>query len=1648
MAGTGNTLGKLYGQSGESSKSAEESNPPVAHDVKPNASMQKLLNRDNEPFYKSAWDYFKGIFNKVVNGIDCEAKYIADKFKEGFNKIASGDPVGGIISLDEIIPAVQIGEHVFKNTNDVVEFGKGLLKGAGNTPSDLVNLLAFLGHLSLPAKIIQSQLDHHAVDLWKAGDYVAANNAANIAQKFENFGHVDDLFTLNNDAQKAGSLAFNVATLFVPGAGEAKVASLIEKTAAAAKAEDALVALKKVGASESEIAAAEKEVDVAKEAAEKSATEAQAANGTKDSEKASPKESEKSANESGAQVKGGGRPEKPGPSPRKACPGAGTPGSVGFALGDETFTHTDFVLPGVVPIVWARTYHSNFEAHDEQGPLGARWTTPYHAAFEAKGGRLAYHDASARTLSYPALKPGQPYHDAIESCLLTLDSDNRIRLVRDETMTETYERHGARFVLVRIEDRSGNAVRLTWTDSRLARIEVAGAVAAMAYDHAGRVLSIALVDDTGAASRTLARYRYDEAGDLVEAADQDAASRSYAYTHHLVTRYTDRTGRGMNLEWDSTHLDAKVMREWADDGTFDTHLTWHDRQRLTSVTDALGNATEQYYDGDGYVTRIVYPDQTGEWFFRDAAKNVTCHVFPDGTQESFAWDAQGHLTSHTQRDGRTTCYVYDPHGNLTLLRDPEGHYWRQHHDSKGRVTETLDPLGQVTKYEYDDAGQLVAMTDAKGGTIRIAWRPDGQMASRTDCSGKTTTWKYDGHGRLIEKTHATGETTHYGYQGGLVASVTRASGQRDTYVVDPEGRLIAHVDGMNRATRYSYTAAGLLARRTRAGGDAIDYTWNRLGQIETLRNGNRQLYRFGYDPVGRLISETDFDGHETRYFRDAASGLVTHRLAGGIMLAFDYDATGRLAGRRGWPAQVNGQGEALLAPQGDVHVESESFRYDGLGRLVQADNAQACVRRVYDPVGNLSREHVIVPIDGHDHEFVWRHEHDELGVRIATTRPDGRRLDWLTYGSGHVHGLLLDGKPVIHFERDDAHRETLRELGNGLRQVTQYDAAGRLARQTLQGSGGPLVARHYQYDAAGQLTRIADMRRGEIQYTYDPVGRLTRAQSSRGVETFAYDPADNIVDALLHNGHGGGSRAGAPLLDNLVKTYAGTHFAYDERGNLTARTHNGERTEFGWNSLGRMVTAVNRGMQVTYAYDALGRRIMKRTEPQVSDTESGSDWRDAERQRLTQERDYGLTLYGWDGDTLAYETSWEKRETTHYVYEPGSFTPLLQATGPAILHPNGMPPPAELAYYHCDQIGTPQELTDEVGEVAWRAWYRAWGEAREVLSDSARKAGIASPLRFAGQYYDPETGLHYNRHRYYDPGIGRFISKDPIGLMGGINLYQYVPNPTQWIDPLGLAPTWKVAKNSPIPFKIAKACFTNRDPANGLDDSSRNDHTALKIGRNANVKMINDSSDPLPPESINLSSLIFNEFPTGLYSTKGKATESCIECTERLVSVSAGGNWDLAKQANPQVDAVRKFGDKEQTLNITTEDLIEEKWAAVKIKGVSNYFSGKNFPKIGQGIGFLRKVPEMDEESNMHFMAIVGNVTDDSGTVAGVIATDISEVSATLGQPTSNFNLGYFTSIEDMRGEYTDDKYYSVLVRPHSEPDSGPSSSKRFRPSN
>ena len=177
------------------------------------------------------------------------------------------------------------------------------------------------------------------------------------------------------------------------------------------------------------------------------------------------------------------------------------------------------------------------------------------------------------------------------------------------------------------------------------------------------------------------------------------------------------------------------------------------------------------------------------------------------------------------------------------------------------------------------------------------------------------------------------------------------------------------------------------------------------------------------------------------------------------------------------------------------------------------------------------------------------------------------------------------------------------------------------------------------------------------------------------------------------------------------------------------------------------------GVITRYAYDALGRRISKSTEQ-------------------------GTTTFYWNGDVLLGEinegvsnTSSDRstKPSRTYLFEPFSFKPLALVQHRQVYH------------YHTDHIGTPREITNAKAEVVWSSTFKTYGALA-----LAHVNEVDNPLRFQGQYYDEETGLHYNRHRYYDPNSGQFTTQDPIGLLGGMNAYHYAPNPLTWVDPWGL----------------------------------------------------------------------------------------------------------------------------------------------------------------------------------------------------------------------------------------------------------------------
>ncbi|EBQ2896951.1 hypothetical protein EHF11_22495, partial [Salmonella enterica subsp. enterica serovar Uzaramo] len=230
------------------------------------------------------------------------------------------------------------------------------------------------------------------------------------------------------------------------------------------------------------------------------------------------------------------------------------------------------------------------------------------------------------------------------------------------------------------------------------------------------------------------------------------------------------------------------------------------------------------------------------------------------------------------------------------------------------------------------------------------------------------------------------------------------------------------------------------------------------------------------------------------------------------------------------------------------------------------------------------------------------------------------------------------------------------------------------------------------------------------------------------------------------------------VMNNRLPGCGRDRYGYNEWGELTTRRDQ----QLEWNAQGQLTRVISGNTETHYGYDALGRRIRKATYG-----------------RHTGHTARSRTDFVWEGFRLLQENVQQQGWRTYLYDAEQPYTPVASVTGKGESR--------QVWYYHTDVTGTPQEVTAADGTLVWAGYIRGFGENAADISNSG--AYFHQPLRLPGQYFDDETGLHYNLFRYYAPECGRFVSQDPIGLRGGINLYQYAPNPLSWVDPWGLAPS-------------------------------------------------------------------------------------------------------------------------------------------------------------------------------------------------------------------------------------------------------------------
>jgi RHS repeat-associated protein len=1054
----------------------------------------------------------------------------------------------------------------------------------------------------------------------------------------------------------------------------------------------------------------------------------------------------------------------------------GSPNPVHVATGAKVLggpEELDFVLPGVMPFEWQRVYNSRDERRD--GLFGAGWSVGFEVGVRIEphpdgGDRLTYVDEQARSIDLGVIPLDGAAFSAGEGLVVRRHESGWLLIESEDGVYRLFEPPLADSSFLRLNqlgDRNDNRIHVDYDDQgRLTQLSDTYDVPRVALVYSGRWprrverIERVLADAT---RETLVSYGHDHLGDLAEVRDGlDNVVRRFVYHERRMVEHQLPTGLRCFYEWDWVGgREWRVVRHWTDDG--DVHAFDYDLDaRLTTVTDGLNRVSTRRWNSQHQITD--YTDGLGQtWqFFWNHERQLLGAIDPQGGQWCYRYDEAGNLSSIEDPLGRIDSTLWLEHWSLPKVEtDAAGNSWQYRYDARGNCTHAVDPLGHITRYRHDERGQVIEIIDATDKRKQLRWNDLGQIEAQTDCSGYRTWFKYDARGHLRRVDDAWGEQTLYQHDArGRLLQRTLPDGRVERFQRDPSGQLTGYTDPAGDTTRYHYNRRGQVRQRLDPHRRQVQFDYDAYGRLQSLTNENGESYRFAWDAGDQLIAQQDLDGSQKRYQYNALGNpLRLHHFPAPsdseqdtrepLVQRFERDALGRLS------AKVTTDGRT-------------DYHYDALDQLTQVtftnlEGQQQKLGFAYDALGQLLEEHSA--------NGSLKHHYDELGNLTQTQVPDGRWLNRLYYGSGHLHQINLDGLVISDFERDRLHREVLRSQGQ-INTRSQYDRTGRLKSRQRRATHLPRqlpaqLSHEFEYDPSDNLTaRLrTDRQRSETRREllhYDSSSRICATQNNLTGqdETFAYDAAANLLN---------GSQFGAdPVRHNRLLSYQDKHYRYDGFGRLIEKTSTRHGTQqFAYDAESRLIEVRNhRGNFVRMSYDPLGRRIAK------------SEYRPTGRE-------IGETRFTWDGLRLLHEQRFT--QTSLYLYADASHDPLARV--------DGIGEHQTVRYYHNDLNGLPEQLTETDGSVVWQARYQVWGNTREEISGTS----LAEPqnLRFQGQYLDRETGLHYNTFRFYDPDVGRFTTPDPIGLLGGLNLYQYAPNPIGWVDPWG----WSCTPNKKTSYQ-------------------------------------------------------------------------------------------------------------------------------------------------------------------------------------------------------------------------------------------------------
>ena len=1014
---------------------------------------------------------------------------------------------------------------------------------------------------------------------------------------------------------------------------------------------------------------------------------------------------------------------------------------VDIATGRMLLPQTDITLPGSLPLVFRRTFDSSRRSGRWFGPA---WSSTVDQRLEIDPEGVIFSCDEGSLLAYPHPAPGVPVMPT-HGRRWPLD-----RVEDGYTITDPGTGRVWHFVdhsdqlalLAQIDDRNGRwiAFEHDQTGAPTAIVHHGGYHLKLTTNE-GRVTALHLAGAAPDGSdQEILRYGHTD-GHLTEVTNSSGRPLRFGCDEHgRITSWTDTNGSRFDYVYDDRD---RCTYQSGTNGHLESTFTWDDVDpatglRLTTVTDGMGH-TERHLINDraqvvaeidalGAVTRYEY----------DRHNRLLSRTDPLGHVSRTTYDMHGRPTLVERPDGRRTRAEYDDNGMPIRVIGTYGNVIRQSFDERGNRTSMTDPSGATTQFAYDAAGRLTSVTDALGATTRLLLDRRGLPIEVTDPLGATTRYECDAFGRTVRITDPLGAETRLEWTvEGLPSRRTAPNGTAESWTYDGEGNCLSHTDALGGTTRFTYTDFDLLT--SRSGPDGVRYEFSHDVNLKLARVTNPLglTWDYAYDAAGRLVTETDFDDRTLSYDYDAAGRLVSRANGLGQRIDFTHNALGQVIRK-----EVDGNAVT-------------TFEYDIFDELAVAAGPDARLERLRDRHGRLRSEKV----NGRTLTYAY----DELGRRAGRTTPSGAVSEWSYDAAGRRTKLAASGREIA-FSLDALGREVERSVSGFVSLTSSFDQMNRCTAQKITARDRHLQHRTYTYGAGGGLLGISDVLSGTRHFDVDAAGRVTAVHARGWTERYAYDDAGNQTEASWPATHPSHESTGPRAYRGTRITGAGAvRYEHDGQGRIVLRqktrlSRKPDTWRYEWDAEDRL-TAVTTpdGTVWRYTYDPLGRRISKQSP-------------------------FETVHFTWDGTTLCEQTA----ENVVLTWDHAGQRPLAQTERRTDTDDE------RFFAIVTDLIGTPTELVDEHGGLAWRTRTTLWG-----TTTWNRDATAYTPLRFPGQYFDPESGLHYNYFRYYDPESARYLSQDPLGLAPAPNSAAYVHNPLLWADPLGLLPCKKNEPDDP-----------------------------------------------------------------------------------------------------------------------------------------------------------------------------------------------------------------------------------------------------------